>query len=267
MTAWPTFLAGMAPPHRMLLIVALLYGTVKFLVLLEWRLGERRWFDTPGGFAWFLLIWPGTNPDEFLRRGAPRPEWTRRGVVSIFLGMGLLAGAHWASADALPQWMVAVLLLPGLSLVVHFGIFSILAGWTRRQGWAVALPFGNVFHLRNLRDFWSRVWNRPFTGFLVRLVARPLHRRWGLSRRATLWLGFLVSGLLHELAITLPAGAGYGGPTLYFLLQAFGCERQGKRPTPNRLITYAWIILPVPLVFPEAFIVGILYPLTGLPTY
>jgi alginate O-acetyltransferase complex protein AlgI len=48
-------------------------------------------------------------------------------------------------------------------------------------------------------------------------VHRPLQRR--LGRGPALLGSFLVSGLLHEVAISLPVRAGWGLPKLYFLLQ------------------------------------------------
>jgi alginate O-acetyltransferase complex protein AlgI len=45
---------------------------------------------------------------------------------------------------------------------------------------------------------------------------------------------FVVSGLIHELVISVPAGAGYGLPSAYFLLQGIGVVLE-RGPVGRRL--------------------------------
>jgi len=52
-------------------------------------------------------------------------------------------------------------------------------------------------------------------------VQRPLARTVG--RRRALLAAFGLSGLLHEVAISLPVQAGFGLPTAYFVLQDCWC--------------------------------------------
>jgi hypothetical protein len=76
------------------------------------------------------------------------------------------------------------------------------------------------FRARSLAEFWSTRWNTAFSTPVRRLVLLPLARRIGLSGAG--FLVFLISGLLHELVISLPARGGFGLPTLYFVLQGTG---------------------------------------------
>jgi hypothetical protein len=57
-------------------------------------------------------------------------------------------------------------------------------------------------------------------------VFRPVARRNGLVV-GTL-VAFAVSGLIHELVISVPAGAGYGLPTGYFLFQGLAVLGERK---------------------------------------
>jgi alginate O-acetyltransferase complex protein AlgI len=83
----------------------------------------------------------------------------------------------------------------------------------------------------SVSEFWGRRWNAAFNDLAVRLVFRPVARH-STVFAATL-IAFAVSGLIHELVISLPAGAGFGLPTAYFLFQGLGVlvERSpaGKR--------------------------------------
>ncbi len=77
-------------------------------------------------------------------------------------------------------------------------------------------------------DFWSRRWNTAFHDLCYRFVFRPLNRRIG-HRWGTL-AGFTVSGLVHDVVISVPAGAGFGMPTMYFVVQGGALLFERSRP-------------------------------------
>ena len=70
-------------------------------------------------------------------------------------------------------------------------------------------------------------WNLGFRQLSHELIFRPLHRRLGAD--AAGFLVFTVSGLIHDLVISLPARGGYGLPTAYFLLQGVGITIERSR--------------------------------------
>ena len=64
--------------------------------------------------------------------------------------------------------------------------------------------------------------------------------------------------------ISVPAGGGYGGPMLYFLIQAMGVFLEGRCGLKQRWIwrLRAWLFLvgPLPLLFHRPFVNNVMVP-------
>lgn len=147
-----------------------------------------------------------------------------------------------------------------LSLIVHFGVFDLMAAFWRTRGVAADALFRAPLASRSLREFWSRRWNIGYSEMIALVVDRPLRARFGAH--TALAASFLASGLLHELAITVPVGAAYGLPTLDFALHGIGVAiERTMRVSPGRAWVFAWVVLPLPLCFPPAFLRAVVLPL------
>ncbi len=266
---------------RMLaIIVVLLYG-MKGVVAVEAR-GDGVQIPTFGRWLAFAALWPGMRPAPF---AAPRKKLDgvrsliRRGSLFVLVG-GLLTGSAWftwhrarpALSDNVACVVATILLLTGLSMMLHFGAFNILAGLWRLAGFDVRPLFRAPLASRSLDAFWSRRWNLAFSEMIALGVYRPLAGR--LGRGGATVVAFVASGLLHELAISVPVKAGYGGPMLYFMLQGLlvlierRFEKSGRPVSSWGAWSHVWVLvclaLPAPILFHPAFLEGTIWPLVGL---
>jgi alginate O-acetyltransferase complex protein AlgI len=107
--------------------------------------------------------------------------------------------------------------MAGIVFLLHFGLFHVLSCAWRTVG-VDAKPLMNWPILsQSVGEFWGKRWNLAFRDITHRFLFRPFAARW--SARSGLAAVFLFSGVVHDLVISLPAGAGYGLPTLYFVIQ------------------------------------------------
>lgn len=263
------------PPWLVMTCIALsLLAILKTAVLAEFLKASKRrvsFFDV----ATWSLAWPGLNARDFFSKSTPQGthvsawEWMQA-VAKTGLGLALLlfVAPPVARLHALAGGWVAMV---GIVMLLHFGGFHLLAlGW-RSVGRAVQPIMHAPLLATSVSDFWSNRWNLAFRDFANAFVLRPLARRW--NARIALWGCFAFSGLVHELAISVPAGGGFGWPTGYFLLQAWGAsfERSafGKRTGfPGRLFAIAIVGPPAFLLFHPPFVLNVILPLVvrGTPS-
>ena len=237
---------------RMLVLIAVTFVTMKVVVtaMSGTRLTLGQWLAFAG--------WFGMRPALFTRRGAGEAAPVARGLLAIAAGVALLAIARNVASPA----VVVALALPALSLILHFGIIDVATALYRRAGWPVNEPFRNPLASRSLSEFWSRRWNVGFSEMIAVTVHRPVRRVAGET--AGLFAAFLASGLLHEIAISVPVKAGYGLPTLYFLLHGALVAIERKHPdVASRAWTLFWLAAPLPILFHPWFVRGIVWPLVG----
>ncbi len=225
-------LTGWPPWAVMWALATVIFAACKWLT---WR-----YTPLPCVSAWrhiaYLVAWPGLDAKAFLdphppprERRASAGEWAFAFAKLAFGGAMLWVVVPLLPADGplLRGWVG----MCGLIFVLHFGSFHLLScGW--RAVGVDAKPLMNWPVLAvSVSEFWGKRWNTAFRDLTHRFLFRPLAGR--LGARAGLAAGFLFSGIVHDLVISLPAGGGYGWPTLYFTLQGLGllAERSkfGKR--------------------------------------
>lgn len=206
----------------------------------------------------FVLLWPGTRPDQFRER---KP---REGARALILGgavKGALGVVALASARVVqPWWLAAPIALAGCSLVLHFGILNVVAGALRAVGFAVEPLFRAPLLSTSLSEFWGRRWNVAFSDLARESIHRPLARR---SPRLAVLATFLFSGLAHEAAISLPVRAGFGGPLVYFALQGALVLAERRFRLAGRAWTLASLAAPLPLLFHPPFVRGVVLAFVG----
>ena len=253
------------PVLRMTAVVICGLAVVKILVLLRTRPQLTQ------GAAVAFALWPGMDPTPFEH---PRPipqaqvlARVRDAFGWLLLGGCLVAVLHLGAA-ALPPMLVGLVALVAASLVLHFGLLGLVTALLWHRGHPVQPLFDRPLLAHSLSEFWGRRWNRAFSDMLRILLVRPLRGR--LPRPVLVALGFFLSGVLHEAALSLPVLDGWGGPLVYFALHAgLVLFEQHRKPDwlqgpLGRLWTLTWLVAPLPLLFHPPFIGRVLLPLLGL---
>lgn len=234
--------------------------------VLTWLTADTSGATTARSFGYFLA-WPGLDAAEFANGTEhSRPsvgEWIGAAVTTV-AGLALVFGlARHAPTPYLAGWVGMV----GLIMTLHFGSFHLLScGW-RAAGVPARPLMRKPFAATSLAEFWGRRWNTAFRDLAHRFLFRPLTPR--LGPVGALWAGFLFSGLVHDAVISWPAGGGWGGPTLYFLIQAAGLVAERPKPgrraglgrgPAGRVFTLFVLAVPLGLLFHPPFVLRIIVP-------
>lgn len=249
-----------------LLSFAIYFG----LKWLTWWQARSRARHSTWRSAAYLLAWPGMDASGFLNGSEPVSppatfDWLEAAFKTIAGGV-LLWVVAWRIPphDALIRGWVGMV---GLILLLHFGSFQILALAWQALGVAAESIMRSPLRSTSLAEFWGRRWNLGFRWLARELIFKPTFRRLGTG--ASGFLVFLVSGVIHDLVISLPARGGYGLPTLYFMLQGVGVtvERsnlgralrlgQGVR---GRFFAIAIIAAPAYWLFHPPFVERVILP-------
>src|SRR3954471_2042864 len=256
--------------------LAVLLATWKVASLLV--LPPESWsrFTPPRLLAY--CVWPGMQPRQFLagaRAPADAPVPTLRGfLLNVATGAALLLLAPRLLPAATPRAIRFWMALAGacfLFLVARLDFWALVF---RAMGFAVEKLWDCPVAATSVGEFWGRRWNRIVSGFLREVIFAPLARRAGA--RAALLAVFLYSGLYHEI-VSFMARSGYGGPTLYFLVQYLGVAAESSgpgrrvlrnRPWLGRAWTLAVVVAPAGLLLHRDFVGGYLVPMlteAGVP--
>jgi hypothetical protein len=188
---------------------------------LTWRRAQTNSTNAARTFG-YLFAWPGMDATSFLNgQHDQKPrfgEWLLA-TTRLFAGIALLSIATQAVLTA-HTVANAWLGMFGITLILHFGSFHLIALAWQRAGAPAKPLMQSPATATSLAAFWGVRWNTAFNKLVHDLAFRPVARRVGTAW-ATMVV-FVISGVIHELAISFPARGGYGFPFAYFILQGVG---------------------------------------------
>jgi len=255
-----------APGFAMLVLILLLFLGMKNVVVVYRYRGQGRL--NLGQWLCFALGWPGMDPLPFERLGEKRAfnkAYLYSGLLSLFAGCCLLYLLAWLLRyTALPAYVLCLCSFVPFVLIFHMGFFTIVAALWERAGVVTGTLMDAPWKAESLSSFWGKRWNVAFIQMTRTCLFVPMARK-GRAPFA-LALSFAVSGIFHEVALTLPAHGGYGMPLLYFVLQFVlvhiekRFRHRWSRPA-QKLWIWAALLVPFPLLFPPPFLCKVILPL------
>lgn len=225
---------------------------MKLIVYLEWKkeggakIMPCRWMD-------FSFLWFGMDPRAWTGERKTR-EWVSHlkwAVFCMFVGALGLSAVTLAEIDYMPLVFIF------MSMIFHYGILRLNTAYWRSRGIPVRTLFRNPMVSKGFADFWGNRWNLAYSQMMARAVKRPLIKK--IGEKPAVMVVFIVSGIFHEFAITVPAQSGYGLPTLFFLFHGLAVIIEGKGWW-LRYICLATLIFGLPILFPPKFVDHVIYP-------
>jgi len=275
-----TWCPGLTPAMKMVVVSLSMFLFIKLHSLMIYRVSADRepsWIDKSG---WFLG-WAGLDAQAFFKpvqieqavraseRGS-RLRWLREvseALLKIAIGLVLLVLIAPRLIPVSPLfggWVGMV----GIVVLFHCGLIHLSAiGWNV-MGRPVKPIMNSPLLAKTVSEFWSKRWNLAFRDYAHVCIFKPLARK--ANGTIAVLAGFLFSGIIHDLAISVPAGGGYGWPTLYFVLQSvalFG-ERYLKKSGfilnhhwAGHIWTTLWVTGPVFLLFHQPFVLNVIVPI------
>ncbi len=250
-----------------------LLATIIFFAckLLTWSSATSE--HTPRWRQWaYFLAWPGMDAARFFAAAISHPpkrpglnEWSAATLTATFGAIIFWNAQSWIapSSPILLGWAGMI----GSILILHFGSFQLLSCFWRSIGVDAPPLMNRPTHSTSIAEFWGRRWNTAFRDLTYQFLFRPLRYRCGPV--TALVLGFVASGIVHDLVISIPAGGGYGGPTCFFCLQAAAILFERSSAGKGLGLGHGWrgwsftglvLLLPVRLLFHNPFVTRIVVP-------
>jgi hypothetical protein len=204
--------------------------------------------------ALFFTAWPGMEAERLIPDRESKESGTAKlfdsSIVRFYAGLVAIFFTAYFAPQMGSEWTGWCGII-ALLLTIHFGLSGVLTVLVRLTNRPAEVLFDAPEKSMSALEFWSKRWNRPFIAMDRKLFMPSLTKLLGL--RGAVFATFLISGLLHELAISYPAGGGYGLPLLYFVIQGALAFLERRLRLKSRAFTWFGVLAPLPLLFHQRF--------------